>query len=293
MVSEVMTAKSPYRTAAELVERVDTLFTLPEVYLRVKTVVEDPDSCLSDLVNAIALDPGITARLLKLVNSAYFNLGSHIENLRQAVNLLGMKSVHDLVLATVLTSALTDQHGSSAYLRNFWVQSIRRAVYAHLLAKACGMIDHERLFIGGLLCDVGHQVMYWQIPELAREAERMAARSDTPLHVAERELIGFSYADAGGELLHRWRMPEYLVEIVHRHVEPWRAERFPRDSSIAHIACALNELDEGRLAEADLLDRIVGDAWEWTGLNRAEIALIRREAQAECEETTGLLLAVA
>lgn len=279
-----------YLTASELVSSVETLLTLPDIYILVKEIVEDPDSCLSDLVNSISVDPGISARLLRLVNSAYFNLGSPVDNIRQAVNLLGMRPVHDLVLATTLTTAFSQSRNEALDMKKFWELSVTRAVYSSLIASRCDELEPETLFINGLLCDIGHQIMFMQIPVQATEAINKSSATHTPIHVVEQELLGYNYAEVGAELMHNWGMPESIVEVVRQHIHPQDIHDFARESAIVHIANVLSQLNEIELNEALLVSTISPEAWHITGLTTQDLILIHTRASIEIEQTIGALL---
>jgi len=284
------TTKPRYGTAADLVASVKTLLTLPDVYLRVKAVVDDPTSYITDLVNAISVDPGITARLLRLVNSAYFNLGAPVDNVRQAVHLMGMKPVHDLVLATALASTFSQTDNKALDMRAFWVESVRCAVYARLLAGCCSMKDCERLFVAGLLSHIGHQIMYLRLPGQTGEASRKALATGVALANVESEMLGFSYADVGGELMHTWDMPDSLIEAVRDHVEPDSSARFAMDTAIVHIADALTRMHEQEVDCDLLLSDIAPVAWRITGLTPEELLPVRDRAVEELDEAIGMLL---
>ena len=281
---------SPYRTASELVVSIKTLLTLPDVYLRVKAVVEDPNSILTDLVNAISVDPGITARLLRIVNSAFYNLGAPVDNVRQAVNLLGMGPVHDLVLATTLTGAFAKTGGDARKMRDLWVLSVRHAVYSRLLADRCGVDEPEPLFIEGLLSHIGHQVMYLQLPEEADAAHQAAASAGTALAQVETDMLGFSYADVGSELMRGWGLPERLVRATRDHVDPDPDTEFAMDAAIVHIADALAR-HHGREVDRDRLQREINPAaWRITGLTPDDVAPLQGLAAEQLDEATGMLL---
>jgi HD-like signal output (HDOD) protein len=281
---------SDYTTASELVASVKTLLTLPDIYLRVKAVVEDPDSYLDDLVNAISVDPGITARLLRLVNSAYLNLAVRVDNVRRAVNILGMQPMHDLVLATTVTRTFSALDNSSMDMRAFWVLSVCRAVYARLVAGRCNVLDRERLFVEGLLSDIGHQVMYLQLPEQSQAALQRAMENDEALASVEIDMLGLNYADVGGELMRAWEMSERLVDSVQYHVYPERAKKFAMDASIVHIASALARVHDMKVEPDFLLSAVAPTAWQITGLTPEELVPLRDEAVIEMEEAIGMLL---
>ena len=279
-----------YLTASELVSSVETLLTLPDIYILVKEVVEDPDSCLSDLVNSISVDPGISARLLRLVNSAYFNLRSPVDNIRQAVNLLGMRPVHDLVLATTLTTTFPQSRNDALEMKKFWELSVTRAVYSSLIASHCDELQPERLLINGLLSDIGHQVMFMQLPVQTTEAMHKSSATSKPIDVVEQELLGYSYAEVGAELMQNWGMPESIVKVVRQHVNPQDSHDFARESAIVHIANVLSKLNEIELEEEPLLSTVSPEAWHITNLTPRDLILIHTKASIEIEQTIGALL---
>lgn len=281
---------SQYGSAAELVASIRTLLTLPDVYLRVKEVVEDPDSYLEELVNAIAIDPGITARLLRVVNSAFLNLSVRVDDVRRAVNILGMQAVHDLVLATTVTRTFSGIDSRIMDMRAFWVQSVYRAVYARLVAGHCNVLDRERLFVEGLLSGIGHLVMYQQLPEQTEAALKRSTESGEDLSRVERDILGFHYAEVGGELMRAWQMPERLAESVRYHVEPGGAKEFPMGASIVHIACVLTRLHGGEINRELLSAEVDPAAWQITGLSPEELLQVHVEAMSEVDEVVGVML---
>ncbi len=282
---------SRYRTASDLVASVETLLTLPDVYLRVKAVVEDPDSYLTDLVNAISVDPGITARVLRMVNSAYFHLGAPVDNVRQAVNLLGMRPVHDLVLATTLTSSFAQAGGDTRRMRELWILSVHRGVYARLVARACAIEDNEGLFVAGLLSHIGHQLMYLQLPEQTEGARHAAAHADAPLARTETGMLGFNYADVGAELMHAWELPQQLVATTRGHIDPNPVDECAPGTAVVHIATALTRLDGEPIDEAQLMTEISPAAWQITGLQPDDLLALPSAAAEELDAAIGMLLA--
>lgn len=281
-----------FKTAESLVKSVKTLLTLPEVYLQVKGIVEDPDSCLADLVDVIAIDAGITARLLRIVNSAYFNLGVPVDSILQAVNLLGMKAVHNLVLATTLSSSFSNTNSNTLNMRKFWEGSVRCAVFARAIAFECDEPEHERMFVDGLLSNIGHQVMYIQMAEQTSSALNKSLASGLPPATVETEILGFNYADVGGELLKAWGMPPSISEVVRHHVAPENTEVFLREASIVHIANVLAQFYDSHLDNESLVSVIKPAAWQSTGLVPEILLGIHAEAAVELEETIEMLLGV-
>ena len=220
------------------------LTTLPDVYLKVKAVLDDPSAGVPDMVQAIEHDPGITARLLRIANSAFFGFAAKVETVSRAVSLLGTQQIHDLVLATSLASVFKSGPNRVINMDVFWHRSMFRAVAAKLLAGHCNVLDAERLFVAGLLSDIGHLVMYQAIAEEAEEARRESLQAERPLQVVERERLGFDYAEVGSELLRAWNLPASLVTIVRHHIEPAQADDFTLETAIVHIAAHIARTTE-------------------------------------------------
>lgn len=270
--------------AKDLVTKCLRLVTLPDVYLRAKSVLDDPDSGAVDMARAIAHDPGMAARLLRIANSAFFGFAAKIDSIPRAVSLLGTQQIHDLVLATSLASTFKGVRSEVMDMDKFWHDSVYRAVAAKLLAAHCNVLDAERLFVAGLLADIGHLLMYGQIPEQAQAAAQAAAAECRPLQRVEQELLGFNYADVGGELLAAWRLPDSLEQTVRHHAEPAHATDFALETCIVHIATALNAMTVN--AEDEAID---GGAAHLTGCDERLLAELAEEVDRQVADTVALI----
>ena len=273
-------------TPAELVADTVKLVSLPAVYLRAREMMADPHVPLRRVGEVIASDPAMTARLLRIANSAYFGFAARIETAVRAVTILGTQQVHDLLLATSLATAFSDTDSDVLDVEEFWRDSMRCALAARLIAARCNVLDSERLFVEGLLHDIGHLVMFDKLPALTREAMVQARHEGTPLHRVERDLLGFDYAEAGAVLLAAWNLPDGLCEAVRWHVEPKMAENFALEAAIVHIARALTRAapeDESPLAG------VSPEAWEVTRLGPERVIALRDEIDARSQETMDLI----
>ena len=274
-------------TLAELVNDTVKLVSLPAVYLRARELLDDPNIPLNRVGEVVASDPGMTARLLRIANSAYFGFAARIETPARAVAILGTQQVHDLLLATSLATVFSGTGRDAVNMEQFWRDSMRCALAARLTAAHCNVLDSERLFVEGLLHDIGHLLMFEKVPSLTHEAMVQARHEGTPLHVVERDLLGFDYAQAGAALLGAWNLPEGLCEAVRWHVEPKMAERFALEAAIVHIARQLTcpvHADDAKLTG------VAPEAWEVTRLDPDLVVVLRNEVDAREQETMDLIL---
>ena len=276
-------------TPETLVKESVELISLPDVYVRLRDVVSSPDSSMADVAQIIAHDPSITARLLKLVNSPYFGLVSKVDTMTHAINLLGTQQVHDLVLATVVVDRFSRFADDSFNIYDFWFDGVYCAVTARLLAYNCRGIDTERSFVGGLLHNIGHLLIYQNMSSDARAAREQAKEKNMPLYLAEREVFGFDYAQVGAALMREWQLPMSLQEITECHVEPENSRDFRLETAIIHIASVLtqNALEDIPVTPETLAINPV--AWGITGLSVDDMAEVKQEVDQQASVVMNLL----
>jgi len=278
----------PY-TAAQLVEGVETLKSLPAAYLHIKRVIDDPRSSTNDLAKAISADPALTARVLRLVNSPLYGFNSKIETVSRALVVLGIQQIHDLALATSVAAVFKSARPRHLDMERFWRESVYCALAARSVAKLCNVLDSERLFVAGLLHGLGTLVMYERVPEEAAEASRQAARGERPLVEAQRALIGCDYAEVGGLLARRWNLPVNLCSAIAHHLQPGMAAPPAVVESIVHIGYWVMRAVQDELAQDTWTQGLSPGAWEATGLTADCFSLVRMQADAQLAETLAML----
>lgn len=257
------------------------LVSLPDVYLRLKAVLDNPNSNLADIAGVVGNDPAMTARILRIVNSAYFGLGSEIDTVSRAVGLLGSQEVHDLVLAASVAQSFEGMSNEIMDMQKFWERSVFCAISSRELATLCNYLDSERLFVAGLLSDIGHLFIYQQAPQEARQAIELARTQGTPLHEAERALMGIDYARVGAELMRQWQLPQSLWEPTEHQVEPEKSNDYDIFTSMVHIAAQFTEAVESGMDIEVALAGVSGHAWQLTGLGPEQCAAIEERVTAQ------------
>lgn len=228
-----------------LIDKTKNLPSLPEIYFKINELVNDAHSSAADIGNAIEQDAALSTRLLKIVNSPYYGFPSSIDTISRAITIIGTRDLRDLVLATSAIGAFSGMDSELISMEKFWRHSLYCAVTGRILAQHRHVKNTERLFVAGLLHDIGSLVMYQTIPILCNEALQRTRSQGTPLHIAEKEIIGFSHADVGATLIQKWNLPESLIEVVRYHHEPDLAVNHKEDVATIHIANYIaNSIDE-------------------------------------------------
>lgn len=276
-------------TTQTLVKESLELLSLPDVYIRLKKVIDSPDTSMADVAEIISYDPSVTARLLKLVNSPFFGLVSKVDTITRAINLLGTQQVHDLVLATSVIDSFSGFTNDYFNIYDFWFNSVYCAVTARLLAYHCQDLDTQRSFVGGLLHDIGHLLCYQIIPGKSLSAIEMAIEKNVSLFKAERQLLGFDYAQVGAELMREWKLPVSLQEMTEFHIEPEKSADFKLETAIIHIASAITKNALAKIPVAPETLVVSPVSWEITGLSIDAMAELKNEVDQQASRVMSLL----
>jgi HD-like signal output (HDOD) protein len=226
----------------DLVAGVNDLVPLPQAYVRIRELVHHPDSSLYEITRVITNDAGLTGRILRIANSAHMGLITKVDTLSRAVQVLGLDQVHDLALATTAIEALAKIEIKAFDLYGFWRRSIYCAVVARLLGKRCAIVKQDRLFVAGLLHEVGHLVLAHKEPALYADMRATAIERRIPLYQVERDVLGFDYAAVSAALLNNWQLPEEIIDPIKRHnsdLSKADPQGLP-EAAVIHIAAALS-----------------------------------------------------
>ncbi len=269
--------------ASDLLKGLVSVSSLPGIYLRLSEVVADPRASAADVGRVIAEDPGLTARLLKLVNSAMYGFPTPIETVSHAISIVGTAQLQDLALATSVIRLFANLPPGLVTMDSFWRHSVACGVVARALATRRREPNVERFFVAGLLHDIGRPVLFTQVPDQSRKAMARSAETGVPLFAAEQELLGFDHTHVGSALLDLWKLPPSLREAVAYHHYPDRAKRFPVEAATVHLADLIaNALQLGTSGES-ALPPFAAHAWSLIGLPAAVLADLVEESERHYE----------
>ncbi len=226
-------------TVDEVVADVSSLITPPDVWLRINEVVNDPTSSSAEVAEVVSRDPSLAAALLRVVNSAFYNLPARVETISRAVTILGVRELFNV--ATMVTAAKVFQRLPSRVVRpdTFWRHGVCAGVIARRLARHCRVLHPERLYIAGLLHDIGSLVIYSRFPEQATEILLAAGGDEALVPSLERDILGFDHGELGGELARIWRLSETHQAAIRHHHQPDAEEKARLEVAITHVADAL------------------------------------------------------
>lgn len=215
--AQAVTAEDIHHRIYSCIEEIPTL---PAVVPRILAVLEDEDADVDQIAEVISHDPSVTAKILRVANSAYYGFSGEIATLPKAIVLIGLRMVKSLAVSIPLIHAFPGVRAGESGLspRELWIHSLAVATLLQRLAHRRRHPNPESLFITGILHDVGQLILAHFFPPLFQRAlldvERGAVER---LDIAERELFGADHGTVAGILLRRWKFPKNLVAPVAHH----------------------------------------------------------------------------
>jgi HD-like signal output (HDOD) protein len=240
--------------------------SLPRTYKALTQALGEPDTSLQKLARIVEQDVGISAKILQLVNSAFFGIAHSVTNVEHAVIYLGINTIRSLVLSLEIFRVFEPETN----LVGFGLEELH--AHARLVSHIAARLPvpkhlAEFTMAAGMLHDVGKLVLAWKLPERFHKLLAQAAEERCPLYKVEEREYGFSHAEIGAYLLGLWGLPYVLVEAVALHHSPTRVPHEYFDAvSAVHVANQLaHELESSSLEAAGPID---------TEPNRAELTAL-------------------
>tara|TARA_R110002072_G_scaffold166989_10_gene320470 strand:+ start:3343 stop:4188 length:846 start_codon:yes stop_codon:yes gene_type:complete len=266
-----------------------SLAPFPTVATSVLALASNEDTVPEDLVTLIQTDPGLTGKVLKLCNSAYYGFQREIASLHEAGNMLGVRTLTNLVLTSSAGNYFQD-HGKATGTSqdNLWEQCVTNAIAARLIARHHRRTDPERAYTAGLLQNVGHLVLDRFYGDETAQVQDQMANGSSRLQ-AEKSVIGMHHAEIGARLSSRWMLPDVLVDTIRYHHEPQNAENDPALAGTIHLAEALARAACGDEDASRIVYEISDAAYELTDLCAGDLAELDTELASEMQKARDLV----
>ena len=220
-------------TADDYVEQASEIFVLSDSFIRIRELIDDEASTIDDISEVILLDPALAGTVLKLANSPFFNYPGKIDTISKAVLVLGITEVYNLVIAFFSTEAFKKIDANQDYLDDFWIKSIDCALLMKFLGTSLGIIHAERLFILGLLHNLGELLVH----QIAADKQSACASQDINLlpWVKQSEVLGFTFGECSAGLLKEWQLP-YSIFAPIRDQDVDDLSQYSTETQLLYVA---------------------------------------------------------
>lgn len=248
---------------------------LPQTAIRLLELSQDASNGPTEFAVPIEADAGLLGQVLKFVNSSYFGFTREIANVKQALALVGVRTIKNFALWSAVFSLVPDPKFGSFDLKKLWQDSLRRAVFARILGRGIDLPNAEDLFAAALLQDMAIPLLLKELPEQYEGLIERRGNERLRLSKLEQELFGWDHAQAAAALVRNWQLPEEFAVLIERH--PNLDELLVNQPPLQDAAC---------VALASLLPSCQDDAWQ----DREEfVAGLQRIASCSLEGVLELL----
>lgn len=208
------------QAGVDVVAAIEALPPLPAVALRVMQVAQDPKASASDLALVVSADPGLSSRILRVVNSAAYRRMREVTSVQQALVTLGFVQARNLAISGAIAGSYAPDALNALFrIETFWRHSIAVAFKAAELAGQGRRVDVPSAFTAGIVHNMGRLALFYRDPALVDQAVARTMAEGRTLEEVEAEL-GFDHAAAGELLARKWKLPEAICEAIGRHHEP-------------------------------------------------------------------------
>lgn len=274
-----------------VVSNIRNLPTPPIVFHQIQKVINDPNVSAEHIASILSEDPAMSVKVLKLTNSAFYGLSREVDSVKQAVVIVGLEAIKNLVLSASVLDMFKSDEIDQEYQERFWRHSLATAFCSRLLARKIitrGMVDPDSAFSAGLLHDVGKLVISCFLPdEYAKFKEEYEKDKESACFVIEDRTLGYNHAQIGGLLAEQWKIPSKLTDAITFHHHPQLSDSQDAIGYIVHIANYVAKMTfYDPVSETSLIGKLedgVADYMQVSEIDLASFSDLLREEYVKAE----------
>jgi len=251
----------------KLLRGITDLPTLPSSIVAVDEMLSNPNSSANQIGQVISHDPALTAKMLRIVNSAFYGFASKINTITHAIVILGDRSIRKILLTNYVFESFNADSDKIAFNRtDFWNHAIGCAAACKVIDKITGMKRREEAFITGILHDIGKIVMDQFRHEQFLEILAVIETQQISMREAELQVLGVDHSCLGRLLLEQWGLTPAIINSVGFHHNPMAAGEYAKQAAIVHVGDAIARALQYGYGGDWLLPQIDPEAWDLLGL---------------------------
>lgn len=245
------------KAAREFVSDMAEHVSMPDVYVAIRELLLNSDTTIDDFVEVIERDSMLAVRVMRMAQSQYFGFPRSCESLYQAISLIGLMQLHDLMLGSLCMRTFSAIPEEVLNLRAFWRYNVQCGIAARTVGQFSKAESHHVFFTLGLLHEIGHAALFLKAPEASLQALDDSQAQNRDIAAVEQEYLGFDYNQVGSELMRVWHLPPVYQQVAAFHLEPDLADDEYRAAvdvvHLAHRFCQDPRVGEHR----ELIGRII------------------------------------
>ena len=221
----------------ELLKDIDQLKPIPRIAQEIIGMAENPNSSMADIAEVIAYDPIITAELIKMCNSGFYALRNPVNSIQDAITLLGLEQLIDLVIIKLSGSNFNDvQDGYGLLEGELWRNSVTTAIIAREIARKKKLETGNLIFTGALLKDIGKVVLNRYVKDSYEKIKTMVEKDGMSFREAEKKAIGIDHAELSGIIAKKWNFSKKLIFMIVNHHMADETARNDIETAVIYLA---------------------------------------------------------
>ena len=276
--------------AEKIIAGLTKVASLPAVAIKFNEAIQNPMTSNQDLENIISEDSALASRLLRIANSAMFNFPAKIDTVSKAITIIGQQQVHDIILGCSIVKVFGDIDQSLIDMEQFWRHNLAVGAAARVIASIRREPNIERLFIAGLLHDLGRLVLLAERSQKMHQVITKTIEDKSFIYLQEKEVFGFDHSLIGALLLKKWNLPPVLINAVRYHHTPSHSQGYMVEAGIVHLAdIIVHALGFGNSGES-YVPRIDDKLWDFINLDIGHVSQIIEQLQVQYREAVKLII---
>ena len=274
----------------KIVDDISDLPTLPTVATTVSRLATADESTATEIADIISNDQTLTAKILRIANSAFYGIPNEVRTLRAAIVLLGLNSIKNIVLATSVFDAFFTRSGEGEFSReDLWIHSVACGAAAKVVSTRRSLGSNEEFFIAGLMHDLGKVVLDRFVRDEFVRILRLSKRRQMLLYEAEKRVLDVTHAQVGQWLCERWQLPVYIVQSMGYHHSPMDCPDLTQWAAAVHVADILVRTMKIGSGGDDGVPPLDQHAWNLLGLDTSEVRNIAGDIRVELNKAAAFL----
>ncbi len=270
-----------FKLKETILSKLRDLPTLPDVANKVMEIASNPRSSAADMGKVISQDQSLTARILRLVNSAYYGFPRKISTVTQAVVILGFRTVRDLVLSISVSELFKGKKQAGMDVEALWLHNLGVAVTSKILAQRIDYDQPDEAFTAGLLHDLGKLVLIKFMPKDYEKVATIAKNGGKWIRDVEEGILGVDHAVVGKWVAEKWKFPPQLTHAILMHHQPQAENEYPELVSIVHGADVFARIKKIGSGGDDQIPSLKKEAWVILKLNPKDLDEIYAQIDEE------------
>ena len=276
-------------TAHQFISDMAEYISMPEIYLDIRRLIKKQDARIEDFVKIIETDSMLSVRVYRMANSEFFGFPRKATNLYQAIEMIGVKQLHDTLLSSLCLRTFSSIPEQILNLKAFWHYGVQCGIAASTIARHSSNSSSNHFFTLGLLHEVGHAVMYLKSPELCIQVLDDSQTQDCTVTDLERVHLGFDYGELGAAVMQLWHLPEVYQQVAAHHLQPLQADTdYRQDVRIIHLAHAVCQ-NPVAAQQREIISSLTEDNPELSNLPANMDTLIQAEIDDHADSILSIL----